>query len=153
MPATDDVVGIYVEGREFRLGDEEGQPASPEATFTLTGVRPYKRGVLARFEEVADRNGAEAVRGRTLLLAADAVRPLDEDEFFLHDLSGLEVETRSGDRIGVVIEVYEGGPAYLLAVDDGERELLIPFSGQMVERVDTQRGVIVIDPPPGLLDL
>ena len=153
MPATDDVVGIYAKGRAFRLGDQEGRAVEPELTLTLAGARPFKGGLIVRFEEVADRNGADAVRGRTLLVGGGDVRPLDEGEFFLHDLSGLEVRTSGGDRVGVVTDVYEGGPTYLLAVDDGERELLIPLSGQMIRQVDIERRVVVIDPPPGLLDL
>ena len=153
MPATDDVAGIYAEGRALRVGDPEGHAAEPEQDLTVVSVRPFKGGLIARFEGLADRNAAEAVRGRTLLVPAEDVRPLEPDEFFLHDLAGLEVRTPAGVRLGKVTEVYERGPGYLLAVDDGERELLIPFSSQMVREVDIQNGVITIDPIAGLLDL
>jgi 16S rRNA processing protein RimM len=153
MPATDDVAGVYAIGRTLRVGDGEGHATEPELDLTVAGVRPFKGGLIARFEELADRNAAEAVRGRTLLMPAEDVRPLEPDEYFLHDLVGLEVRTPAGVRLGKVTELYERGPGYLLAIDDGERELLIPFGSQMVREVDLEAGVITIDPIPGLLDL
>ena len=153
MPATDDVAGIYAKGRVLLMGDPEGRISASEETLTVAGVRDYKGGLIVRFKEMADRNAAEAARGHTLLIRAEDVRPLDDGEFFLHDLGGLEVKTSDGDRVGVVTDVIEGGPGYFLAVDNGERELLIPFSGRLIVQVDVERGLVVIDPPPGLLDL
>ncbi len=152
MLATDDVAGVYAKGCSLRVGDPSGRAAEPESHLTVVTARAFKGGLIVKFEEFADRNAAEAVRGRTLLIAAADVRPLEPDEFFLHDLAGLEVRTAAGDRVGKVTELYEGGPGYLLAVDDGERELLIPFSRQLVREVDIEGGVITIDPIPGLLD-
>jgi len=153
MPATGDVAGVYARGREFPVGDSQGQVEEYELKLTVQAARAFKGGLIVRFAGVEDRNAAEVLRGRTLLLAADDVRPLEAGEYFLHDLSGLEVKTATGDVIGRVIEVYEAGPSYFLGVDDGERERLIPFTGQIVREVDMEAGTIVIEPIPGLLDV
>ena len=153
MPATDDVAGVYAKGRELVLGDPEGQPYEPETPIEIEGVRPFKKGLLVRFRDADDRNAVEPLRGRTLLIRRGDARPLETGEFFIHDLEGLEVRTVQGGRVGEVTEVYETGTGHCLGVDDGEREHLIPFSRHVVKEVDTEKGRIIIDPPPGLLDV
>ncbi len=153
VPATDDVAGVFAPGRGLRRGDSEGRPEAEGAVLTIHTVRPFKGGLLVRFREVGDRAAAEGLQGRTLLIGSDEARPLEDDEYFLHDLVGLEVRGLDGERIGRVVEVYEGGPGHLLGVDDGEREHLIPCTRQIVRRVDLKEGVIVVEPIPGLLGL
>jgi len=153
MPATDDVAGVYAPGREFRVGDSQGLIEEHGLRLSVQAARAFKGGLIIRFEGVEDRNAAEPLRGRTLLLAVEDVRPLEAGEYFLHDLSGLEVRTTTGDVIGRVVEVYEAGPSHFLGVDDGERERLIPFTGQVVREVDMEAGTIMIEPIPGLLDV
>ena len=54
----------------------------------------------------------------------------------------------------MVREVYELRPADLLEVTrpDG-RPLMIPFVREILVEVDLGEGVMIIDPPEGLLDL
>ncbi len=153
MPATDDVAGVFAPGHGLRLGDAEGRPDTEATVLTVHTGRPFKGGLIVRFREIDDRAAAEALQGRTLLIAAVEARPLETDEYFLHDLVGLEVRSQADERIGRVVQVYEGGPGHLLGVDDGEREHLIPFNRQIVRRVDLEAGVIVVELIPGLLDL
>jgi 16S rRNA processing protein RimM len=152
-PATDDVAGIYSEGRSLLIGDSEGRPDESGLALTIAGARGFKGGLIVRFEDVRDRNAAEVLRGRTLLISPEDARPLEAGEFFLHDLVGLEVETTDGQQVGRVVEIYESGSGHLLEVDDGTRGHLIPFSDQLVREVDVQAGRIVIEVIPGLLDL
>ncbi|UCC75270.1 MAG: 16S rRNA processing protein RimM [Gemmatimonadota bacterium] len=152
-PATDDVAGIYSKGRSLLVGDSEGRPDESGLALTIAGAREFKGGLIVRFDGVRQRNAAELLRGRTLLIEQAAARPLAEGEYFLHDLAGLEVCTTEGDVVGRVVEIYEGGPGHMLGVDDGARELLIPLSQEIVREVDLKAGRIVIDAIPGLLDL
>ncbi|UCF21712.1 MAG: 16S rRNA processing protein RimM [Gemmatimonadota bacterium] len=154
MPATDDVAGIYAKGCELRLGDPQGRPLGEGTSLTVREVRRFKGGLIVSFDAVDDRNAAEVLRGLTLLARRADTRPLEEGEYFLHDLPGLDVYTVQGARVGRVAEVYEGGPShYLGVVDDGEREHLVPFIAGVVREVDLRAGRIVIEPIPGLLDL
>jgi 16S rRNA processing protein RimM len=153
MPATVDVAGVYAQGRVLRLGDSEGRAQEDEAVLTVSLAREFKGGLIVRFAGVPDRNAAELLRGLTLLVPAHEVRPLEEGEFFLHDLVGLQVETAEGQVIGRVGEVYEAGAGHFLSVVGGERERLIPFSGRLVREVDVEAGRIVIEAIPGLLEI
>lgn len=142
---------IFVPGREFGLAE---QPTGhPIRSLTLLTARPHRGGYLLRFREIGDRQAVDRVRGLEITVPADALRPLEEDEFFLHELVGLEAWREGGDRIGAVIEVYDLGGQILLGVDVQGQERLVPFRPEMVRNVDRTAGRVWIDPPPGLLEL
>ena len=148
---TGDPDSIFVPGREFKIA---GSPAgSPIPNLTLETARPHKGGYLLRFREIGDREAADALRGREITVPADALRPLEENEFFLHDLVGLEAWREGGDRIGAVNEVYDLGGHIFLGVDVQGHEKLVPFRPEVVGSVDRESGRVWIDPPPGLLEL
>ena len=75
----------------------------------------------------------------------------DPDEFRDHELIGLNVRTSDGESAGVVIDVLHYGQD-LLVVRRAEGEFMVPFVKEIVPEVDIEAGLVIIDPPPGLLD-
>ena len=153
-PLTDRPDSIFVEGASLLLGNEQGELSDDAAAVTIDEVRPFKRGVLVRFDGVQDREGAESLVGAYLLAPIDALEPLEEGEVFYHQMLGMTVVTVAGEVVGSVREVYEIEPSHLLEVvgDDG-RVRLIPFAAYVVKDVDVTGRRIVIDPPAGLLEI
>jgi 16S rRNA processing protein RimM len=74
------------------------------------------------------------------------------DEFRDHELIGLSVRTTTGEEVGVVTDVLHYGQDLLVVQRPAEEECLVPFVKAIVPEVDTTAGVLVIDPPLGLLD-
>jgi len=66
-------------------------------------------------------------------------------------LVGLEVVTVADLIVGIVENVSHTGAHPLLIVKNGQEEILIPLVDEMI--VDRQESRIVIDPPPGLLEI
>jgi 16S rRNA processing protein RimM len=94
--------------------------------------------------------------GRLLWLSVDAssLPPTsDPDEFRDHELIGLSVRTVAGEPVGEVSDVLHHGQDLLVvrSAASGE-EYLVPFVTPLVPEVDLDAGVLVINPPPGLLD-
>jgi 16S rRNA processing protein RimM len=110
--------------------------------------RPHQGRVLVRFDGVDDRTAAEALQGLELTAApfADGEAELADDELWVHEVVGAEVHDRAGTTLGHVVAV-EANPAHDLLVLDGGA--LVP----MVFVVEQRAGVVVIDPPEGLLEL
>lgn len=153
-PLTDRPAEVFAEGRELFLGDEEGTTEGEFEKIAIERSRPFKRGVLIKLKGHEDRNAVEPYARRYLLASFDELAPLEEGEVFYHQLLGLEVETVEGERVGRVREVYETEPAHMLeVVGEGGKLHLIPFSEQVVRKVDVDVGRVVIKPPPGLLSL
>jgi 16S rRNA processing protein RimM len=153
-PLTDHPDTVFAPGQVLLLGDDEGAVGSDAPALAVESARPFKRGLLVTFGQVAGRAGAEAIARRYLLIPADAVPPRGEDELFYHELLGMRVETVGGSSAGTVREVFETEPHHLLEVvgEDGRRRL-IPFAARIVRTVDRSAGRLVIDPPDGLLEL
>ncbi len=105
------------------------------------------------FEELVDRNAAEAVRG-TLLYATSARDevPEDPDEYYDHQLVGLAVVDLDGTPLGEVKAVVHGSAQDLLTVrtPDG-RDTLVPFVAALVPEVDLDAGRVVVADRPGLV--
>jgi 16S rRNA processing protein RimM len=153
-PLTDRPAEIFTPGRALLLGNEEGALPPDAPSIVIESSRPFKGGVLVKFEELGERSDADPVMQHYLLLPVRDLPPLEEDELFYHELLGCVVETVAGDRVGVVREVFETAPDHLLEVkSDTGRLHLVPFAKRIVRQIDREGRRIVIEPPDGLLDL
>ena len=113
-------------------------------TLTLVSVKPGGIGAIARFAEVGDRNGAEALRGTLLTVPRSALPPLDEGEYYHADLIGLRCESPEGAPLGTIVAVENFGAGDILEIErpDGRRTM-VPFRDGVADLVE---GRIVVDP-------
>jgi 16S rRNA processing protein RimM len=153
-PLTDEPDAVFGPGSALRLGDREGVLAEDAPVLVVKRSRPFKRGMLVSFEGVGDRDVVGSWWERCLLAPRASLTAPEEGEAYYHELIGLEVVTVAGEAVGWVVDVYEAKPADLLEVEaeDGRRRL-IPYSKQVVREVAVAEGRLVIEPPPGLLEL
>lgn len=128
--------------------------ATRRGTLTLVSTHWHGQRLLARFRDVDDRTSAEQLRGIELrVTVAAAERPEDPEEFYDHQLIGLEVVDLQSTALGRVEEVLHLPAQDVLALRlTDEREVLVPFVNELVPHVDLAGGRVVIAPPPGLLD-
>jgi len=110
----------------------------------LLGVRDAGKFAIARFEGVADRTAAEALRGSLVEIDRSDLPPLEEGEYYHADLIGLPCVDRDGHALGSVVAVENFGAGDLLEVeDDSGRRSLIPFKPGIA---DLDGGQIILDP-------
>ena len=146
--------------RRFVAGTVLATEAAPGSgvprRLTLASARLHRDTWLLAFDEIPDRTGAEGLRGTRLLLDDDASAGEDDDvdAWYEDELVGLEAFDPSGLEIGTVSGLLTGSAQDLLLVrlPDGV-EAMVPFVAAIVTEVDTAAGRVVIDAPPGLLDL
>ncbi len=120
---------------------------------TVVSTRWHQGVLLAAFEEFSDRNQAEAARGIVLSALVDAdATPEDPEEYYDHQLIGLEVYDVDGARLGEVTRLVHGGAQDLLAIraTDG-RDTLVPFVTALVPEVDLAARRVVVADRPGLV--
>lgn len=151
-PLTDEPDAVYASGRRVFGGTVDGPMDDDAPVLTVIETRPFKDGLLVRFEEIADRTAAELWNGRLLLVPQEELRPLAEGEVYQHELKGMTVELSSGEIVGTVADVFEVPQGLLLDVARERGTVLVPFSGEIVLNVDRARRVVRIDPPEGLLE-
>ncbi|MFV2195893.1 ribosome maturation factor RimM [Nocardiopsis sp. LOL_012] len=138
----------------FAVGSVLATDPADRGPLTVAAFRRHSGRSLARFEGHAGRDAAEALRGTTLLVDSADIAPTDDpDEFHDHELIGLDVVTTLGEPVGRVSDVLHLAQDVLAVATGDGRETLVPFVAALVPEVDVAGGRIVIDPPPGLLDL
>jgi 16S rRNA processing protein RimM len=146
---TDDPDRRFAAGSSLRTDPVERGP------LTVVRSRPHSGRLLVLFQGVADRDAAESLRGTLLTVDSADSQPLDDpDEFYDHELMGLAVVTLDGSPVGEVTDVlHPPGPDLLVVGREDGGEVLVPFVRDIVPTIDVPAGRLVLDPPPGLLDL
>ncbi|MFD7918610.1 ribosome maturation factor RimM [Streptomyces sp. NPDC059740] len=149
-------VEVRTDEPELRLAPGAVLTTDPAGVgpLTIATGRVHSGRLLLRFEGVADRTAAEALRGTLLVAEVDPEEvPEDPEEFYDHQLIDLDVVTRDGTEVGRIAEISHLPYHDLLIVrrPDGS-EVLVPFVSEIVPEIDLGEQRAVIDPPPGLLD-
>jgi 16S rRNA processing protein RimM len=118
----------------------------------VSRILPAKKGWIIFFEEIDSRNAAEKIKGCRLLLPDEQLKPLESDEFFIHQLIGCRVEDQNGLFLGEVTDFLDTGANNVYEVHNGESEFLIPDVPHVVLELDLEKQRMVIDPLPGLIE-
>ncbi len=149
--------------------------ASPEALFSSRRwyLQPSERGartfsgtlllkviearehadtVVAQAQDIADRDGAEALKGARIFVPRSSFPTAGADEYYWVDLIGLSVVNREGLALGEVADLMSTGPQTVLVVGfehEGQRqERMIPFVSAFVDDVDLPNRRITVDWQP-----
>ncbi|GAA2149431.1 ribosome maturation factor RimM [Kitasatospora kazusensis] len=149
-------VEVRTDEPELRLGPGAVVLTDPASAgpLTVASGKVHSGRLLLHFAGVDDRNAAEALRGTILIAEVDPEEtPDDPDEYYDHQLIGLDVVMLDGTLVGELAEVIHLPYQDLLLVrrpDDSE--VLVPFVERIVPTIDLENQRAVIDPPPGLID-
>jgi 16S rRNA processing protein RimM len=131
---------------------EDDLPAD-RVPLKVATVRWHSGQLLVGFAGIADRTAAGELTGSWLSIDSSQLPATpDPDEFRDHELIGLSVRTAAGEPVGVVTDMLHYGQDLLVVRRADGGESLVPFVQALVPEVDLGAGVVVIDPPPGLLD-
>ncbi len=113
---------VYLDGRPSRI------MSSHEAGSAI----------VIKFDLVADRTHAEAMRGVDLTVPPEELEPLPSGSYYHYQLIGLEVHDETGSRLGTIVEVIFTGANDVYVVRDGKRETLVPALVDVIVSVDTE---------------
>jgi len=114
----------------------ETTPQAPRLILQLEGIR--------REEEVVPLVGKE------VFIKRDVLPDLEEGEYYWVDLLGMSVETQEGKHIGRVKEIFSTGANDVYVVSGQRGEILLPATGEVIQDVDRERGVIKVFRKDGL---
>ncbi len=139
-------------------GQTQPQPIELVRGRYLDGKGMY----VVQLAGINQRDQAEALCGATLMVPVSDRPPLEEDEYHVLDLVGLEVVDQASQRsIGVVSDVIAAGNDLLevklhpdpnQSPEQSAKPVLIPFVKAIVPVVDLVAQRIEITPPKGLID-
>lgn len=124
--------------------------------YVVKASRDNNGRLLVTLEGVVDRNAAEALHGAEVLVPEAELPPPDEGEEYLHRLLGARVLLADGSLVGVFEAILDtpGQLTWVIrAPGKNGAEILFPAVPEFLLGLDADAGEIVIDPPPGLIEL
>ena len=134
--------------KEIVLVDTSGKLSIP---LVIENVRIQGKTAIAKLTSVNSRERAEEIEGMGVLLAENLLPETAEGEYYWYQYEGKAVLDLNGQTIGRVESLFFNGAQDVLVVKSGKEEILIPVTKSIIVR-ETAEGLIV-NPPPGLLDL
>jgi 16S rRNA processing protein RimM len=123
------------------------------SAFELESSKPQGRQFLVKLRDVNGIDEAKGYVGFELCVVENALESVQPGEYYHYQAIGLEVTDVSGARVGVITGILSTPGGELYVVRGVEKEHLIPARKEFVEKVDLAAGKVIINVPPGLLDL
>lgn len=117
-----------------------------------SAARVNRNIVKVALEELKTPEAAEALRGALVLVDEVDLPTPAPGEFYYHQAIGCEVVTLTGERIGVIEEIFSTGANDVWVVRDGVREVLVPVIDNVVKRLDLEHRRMTIEAVPGLIE-
>jgi 16S rRNA processing protein RimM len=125
----------------------------PDRPVRVISVRMHKGAPLMLLEGISSIGEAERLKGQMLCLPKEELLPLEEGEFFLHDLAGLTLLDYRGREVGKVDRILEtAGPPLLAGIKTNGEPFMVPFTHGIIEEVDIEKSTITIVDLPGLVN-
>ena len=147
--------GRFAQMEAVRLFTEGG--TEPVGVFPLEGCREHKDGILLKLKGVDSIDQAEKIRRLLIKVNEDELMPLPPGRYYIFQLIGLECQTTSGLKLGVITDVLQTGAndVYVVRPDPGlgrQEEILIPVIPQVVKDICPEDGLVIVELMDGLLD-
>jgi len=120
----------------------------------ITRSRLNKTFAIVKFEGINSINELIPLKGCLLFVEESTIREnLEEDEFLIDELVGLDVLDVDGNKLGFVVGVSNNGATDLLSVKTKTKNIcLIPFVKAIVLDVSLKDKKVVINNLEGLLE-
>lgn len=130
-------------------------PRVPPVDLEVDTLEFEKRMLYVSFKGYDDRTAVQHLEGADLFASESELEPLEEEEFWVKDLVGLEVFTTEGKLVGKVVDIIYGGNDILEIKGiehPPEKSILVPFVKSLVPAVDLKGGRVEVVDVPGLLE-
>ena len=117
----------------------------------VQSVKFFKQFVILKFRGIDNINDIEIYKGKSLLVPREAAVELEENEYYIADLIGMEVVTDEGE-FGILRDVMETGANEVYIIDSKEHgEVLIPAIRDCILDVDVENRRMKIQLMDGLI--
>lgn len=118
----------------------------------VQGVKFFKQFVILKFKGIDNINEIERYRRCPLLVEREDAVPLEEDEYFIADMIGMEVQTEDGQPFGTLKDVMETGANDVYVIDSpAHGEVLVPAIKECIRSVDISARKMTIHLLDGLI--
>ena len=146
FPLTDDptrfeaLKKVYVKSKD---GYEE---------FKISSVKYSGSHLILKLKEINNRNDADRLKHEYLEISKEDGIPLEEDEYYIVDLIGLDVYEEER-KLGVLKDIISTGGTDLYEIQTEEKTILVPAVSQYILNIDMDNRRIEASIPEELKEL
>lgn len=119
--------------------------------YAVTRMRRHQTGMIIHLSGLTDRDMAETLREQFVHVHIDDAVPLEDGEYYLFQIEGIQVVAEDGESLGHLSGLLETGAndVYVITTPDGG-ELLLPVIPDVIKKVDVPAGVMTVHLLDGL---
>ena len=149
ISVTDFAKERYKKGSVLTLFQDGKAPIE----LTVKSHRKHKNFDLLTFEGKNRIEDVEIYKGGMLKITSEAMHDLGEEEFYFHEIIGLEMRLESGESLGKVKEILPLGSNDVWVVQrEGKKDLLLPYIKDVIQEVNVAEGYAIVTPLEGMLE-
>jgi 16S rRNA processing protein RimM len=138
-------IDLFFSIEEVQIGGENEEINS----FTIRSAGGHGNKAILELEGLDLQRAGELI-GKMVWVRRDQLPPLEEGEYYWADLVGMRVYLKDGHSIGIIEQIYNFGSSDIYVCKDGNREILIPATEEVIDRVDLEGKRMVIQEVEGL---
>ena len=120
--------------------------------LSIEEVKYHKNMVLIKFKGIETVEEAEKLKNAYVEIdRADAI-PLEEGQYFIADLLGLDVYLDTGEKLGILEDIYNTGSSDIYVVkNELGKQFLLPYIDEVIKKIDVEEGKITVHIIEGLI--
>jgi 16S rRNA processing protein RimM len=123
-------------------------------TFTVERTKPFKKGLIVKAAEVADRTTAETIEHFEFYIEDDLLVSKPGENIYLSEIQNFKLKNAEQETLGQIVGFSSNGAQDLLVVELASgKKTEVPFVDEFIKKIDFKHSVVVMDLPEGLLDL
>lgn len=118
----------------------------------VESVKFFKQFVILKFKGIDNINEVERYKRCPLLVTRDHAVPLQEDEYFIADMIGMQIVTEDGAVFGTLKDVIETGANDVYIIESSEHgEVLVPAIKECILDINIEEQKMQIHLMDGLV--
>ena len=138
--------------RFLELDEVVLRTGTSERPVHVENVRFFKNLVIVKFREFDRIEDVENLRQAELYVSRENAVPLEDGEYYIGDLIGMQVYTDEGEFLGKLDDVIETGANDVYSVNSKKYgNVLIPAIEHCIMDVNIETGKMTVHLLPGLI--
>lgn len=108
---------------------------------------------FVKLDEISDEKAAKELTGKTIFAPKKFLKQIKAAETGIEYFVGFQISDKENGLLGTITEIDQSTANLLMIIENGENQLLVPFSESYIINIDHNTKKIFVNLPEGLFDL
>ena len=123
-----------------------------EKKLEIEEVKYKKNMVILKFKGIETVEHADTLRNSYIEIDRLDAIPLEEGQYFIADLLGLEVFQDTGEKLGILDDIFNNGSTDIYVVkNELGKQFLLPYIDEVIKKIDLENEKIIVHLIDGLI--